>query len=1069
MRNALIFILLFAISAIADVKISQLPLGSGAAVGINDSFPFVSAGTGITKRLTIFDIVNVPLIAETFAPIESPVFTGPVGFEGYLIWAQGIDSTSTGAAQTITPTTSNVKVSNVSLTSIAGITQVESKVLIFVNGTGGLLTVLNESNSATAANRISTGTASDLQIADGQSLFLSYDTNSSRWRVIGGTGSSYEQVTYVETDGELTTLTATSPEVMEIIPSFTKMLMHYDSFDGDTTIVDEVGNVVTAHDGAAISTTEYVFGGSSLLLDGIDDYATMPSDAINILADQDFTFEVWMRLTEPQANYQMIFSGDLGNNYVSIRDIGLEFQSSGGLLQCLYTFDEDQWYHIAIVRQGGLITCYIDGVANNTSTQYGVWPDEGSTAYIGVWGSNATYYFPGYLDEMRLSRKAIYTANFTPPGSEFTYTYGTKNIRLPNASLLPIGKRFTIINAATEDVGIESHEAQPLLTSVSGHTSAARLLNNNSNSGQWVTNDLLSMVNAPVDIIGAVPMANGGTNTVMTASAGAVAFSDADSLELSAVGVAGQALVSGGSGTPTWFAPSASQAVITGADGILATEATLALSRGGTNKNFSPGSGAVIYFDSNSMEQTSVGNVGQILRSNNNAAPTWTSATYPSSTTANQILYSSATNVIGEITTAATSALVTNSSSVPALTSGAVANRVLRTDGTTVSFDQVALATDVSGILALANGGSNKNMTAVNGGIIWSDADSMEVTAAGTSGQILQSNGAAAPTWVNNSGGRDQSYEISNLSLASSVGASALTIAIKDKAGSDPSAGSPVLVGMRNATAATGTYNQRSITGALSLVVSSGSTLGQIAAEVASLWVYLIDNSGTLELAVSQTLFDETRPTVTTTAEGGAGAADSSTVMYSATARTNVPFRLIGKLLNTQATPGTWATTPSQLSVGNFGNLVSGYTTGIEFKDSSGLSISNSGAYVAIPFTSMDHETPYGTYNTSTGVYTVPENGKYVVTAQITYDNLAWVASNQHWLVIKIDGTQVKQNGSSIQGAFTGYVENTISASFNLSKGQTIAVGAGHNRTAGNATLIAATDYNHLTITKVSE
>lgn len=50
-------------------------------------------------------------------------------------------------------------------------------------------------------------------------------------------------------------------------------------------------------------------------------------------------------------------------------------------------------------------------------------------------------------------------------------------------------------------------------------------------------------------------------------------------------------------------------------------------------------------------------------------------------------------------------------------------------------------------IVGLAYGGTNKNMTAVNGGIVWTDADSMEVTSAGSSGQIFRSAGAAAPTW----------------------------------------------------------------------------------------------------------------------------------------------------------------------------------------------------------------------------------------------------------------------------------------------------------------------------------
>lgn len=61
----------------------------------------------------------------------------------------------------------------------------------------------------------------------------------------------------------------------------------------------------------------------------------------------------------------------------------------------------------------------------------------------------------------------------------------------------------------------------------------------------------------------------------------------------------------------------------------------------------------------------------------------------------------------------------------------------------------VSLTSEVSGVLPLANGGTNKNLTPVAGGIVYTDADSMEVTTAGTAGQILQSNGSSAPTFVN--------------------------------------------------------------------------------------------------------------------------------------------------------------------------------------------------------------------------------------------------------------------------------------------------------------------------------
>jgi hypothetical protein len=45
---------------------------------------------------------------------------------------------------------------------------------------------------------------------------------------------------------------------------------------------------------------------------------------------------------------------------------------------------------------------------------------------------------------------------------------------------------------------------------------------------------------------------------------------------------------------------------------------------------------------------------------------------------------------------------------------------------------------------------------------------------------------------------------------------------------------------------------------------------------------------------------------------------DSNAVVYSTTGRSNVPFRLIGRIQITQTTAGTWATSPSEVSVPPF-------------------------------------------------------------------------------------------------------------------------------------------------------
>src|SRR5256885_7210885 len=158
---------------------------------------------------------------------------------------------------------------------------------------------------------------------------------------------------------------------------------------------------------------------------------------------------------------------------------------------------------------------------------------------------------------------------------------------------------------------------------------------------------------------------------------------------------------------------------------------------------------------------------------------------------------------------------------------------------------------------------------------------------------------------------------IQNLSLAFTVASSALTCNVRTGAGATAAAADPISCAMRNVTLATGDFNIRNITGAVSLVSSSGSTLGHSNAVAGNIYWYLIDNAGALELAASTAFFGQ-QGIVTTVAEGGAGAADSATVMYSTTARTNVPFRCIGHTIDTQTTAGTWAAVPSTVEIAPF-------------------------------------------------------------------------------------------------------------------------------------------------------
>jgi hypothetical protein len=163
-----------------------------------------------------------------------------------------------------------------------------------------------------------------------------------------------------------------------------------------------------------------------------------------------------------------------------------------------------------------------------------------------------------------------------------------------------------------------------------------------------------------------------------------------------------------------------------------------------------------------------------------------------------------------------------------------------------------------------------------------------------------------------------QGFALINGTLTASVAASALTIAVKTLAGTDPSATDPVLCVFRSSTLTSGVYVTRSITAATSIVVSSGSTLGTTSAVQSQIDVLAIDNAGTVELAVvndAGALNLDEESLITTTAEGGAGAADSINTIYSTAARTSVAYRNAGYVVSTQATAGTWASSPTQIQL----------------------------------------------------------------------------------------------------------------------------------------------------------
>lgn len=118
----------------------------------------------------------------------------------------------------------------------------------------------------------------------------------------------------------------------------------------------------------------------------------------------------------------------------------------------------------------------------------------------------------------------------------------------------------------------------------------------------------------------------------------------------------------------------------------------------------------------------------------------------------------------------------------------------------------------------------------------------------------------------------------------------------------------------RNPALSTGGFTFVSTASPLTLTLSSGSTLGGVNAVQLQGLVRVINDAGTLRLSaenIAGGMDASETGVVSTTAEGGAGGADSATVIYSGVAVTNKAYRVAGEFRVTNATAGTWNTTPS--------------------------------------------------------------------------------------------------------------------------------------------------------------
>ncbi len=184
-------------------------------------------------------------------------------------------------------------------------------------------------------------------------------------------------------------------------------------------------NVLETVGNAQASTTQSKWSPTSMYFDGTGDYLAVPDSRLFDFTSSNWTIEFWMYRTVNAT--QTLITKRTSNAVAGIPNIFAN-TSNKIVVECsgqtaltpTGTISNNVWTHVAIVRSGSgsnNVKIYFDGTADATSVTWTTMATNTSPVYIGA-DTNGNGY-TGYLQDIRISRYARYTANFTPPTAAF--------------------------------------------------------------------------------------------------------------------------------------------------------------------------------------------------------------------------------------------------------------------------------------------------------------------------------------------------------------------------------------------------------------------------------------------------------------------------------------------------------------------------------------------------------------------------------------------------------------------------------------------------------------------------
>jgi len=209
--------------------------------------------------------------------------------------------------------------------------------------------------------------------------------------------------------------------------------LHFDGENNSTVFrdvsrrADGTPKTITAVNDTKISTAEKKFGTSSGRWDGTGDSLKIHQHSDFNFGTGDFTLEMWVKTADTSGDYLFTY-GEGDDKHLS------SYISSPNLLFGLYdggwtstttsgqSVVDNEWHHVAYVRAGSTLSCYIDGisrgsVSNSTNLTTLAGGSTGGPFHIGGYSGGGN--MDAYIDEVRISNVARYSGSFAPPIQPF--------------------------------------------------------------------------------------------------------------------------------------------------------------------------------------------------------------------------------------------------------------------------------------------------------------------------------------------------------------------------------------------------------------------------------------------------------------------------------------------------------------------------------------------------------------------------------------------------------------------------------------------------------------------------